>query len=193
MTAHATAPTTFIDRILTLYREQGAMQYDGEGATQMQHGAQAAALATAAGAAPALQLAAWLHDIGHLLAGIPGTPTLAGIDDRHEALGSAFLAAGFGPAVSGPVALHVEAKRYLVAANPGYRARLSPDSRRSLELQGGPMPAMDRDAFIALPFAQDALRLRAWDEAAKQPGYEPGRIEDLERLLRLVASEGRAT
>jgi phosphonate degradation associated HDIG domain protein len=193
MTAHATASTTFIDRILTLYRERGAMQYDGEGATQMQHGAQAASLAAAAGATPALQLAAWLHDIGHLLSGLPGTPTLADIDDRHETFGAAFLATGFGPAVSRPVALHVEAKRYLVGATPGYHARLSPDSCRSLALQGGPMPAADRAAFIALPFADDALRLRAWDEAAKRPGYEPGRIEDLERLLRLVASEGAAT
>ena len=193
MTPPSTESAAFIDRILVLYREQGAMQYDDEGATQMQHGAQAASLAAAAGAPPALQLAAWLHDIGHLLTGLPGTPTRAGIDDRHEALGAAFLAAGFGPAVSRPVALHVEAKRYLVAATAGYHARLSPDSRRSLALQGGPMPMADREAFIALPFAQDALRLRAWDEAAKRPDYEPGRIVDLERLLRLVASEGATT
>jgi len=73
--------------------------------------------------------------------------------------------------VVGPVALHVEAKRYLVAAEPGYAERLSEASVRSLELQGGPMSKEESDRFAAKRFAKDALRLRRWDEEAKLVGY----------------------
>src|SRR5262245_31350969 len=114
-------------RILDLYRERGAMEYEGEGVTQIAHAAQCGALARAAGASPELELAAWLHDIGHLLAGLPGTPTLEGIDDHHENRGAAFLIEAFGLGVAEPVRLHVAAKRYLVATNPGYYESLSAD------------------------------------------------------------------
>ena len=137
---------------------------------------------TRCGCHPELQLAAWLHDIGHLLAGLPGTPTLEGIDDHHERRGAAFLSEAFGPAVAEPVALHVAAKRYLVAVNPDYYERLSADSRRSLRLQGGPMSVRSR-LFMQQPFARDALRVRAWDDAAKLPQRDPDALVRLERVL----------
>ncbi|MFX5801369.1 hypothetical protein ABTE09_19860, partial [Acinetobacter baumannii] len=87
-------------------------------------------LALRAQASPALQAAAWLHDIGHLLDGETDTPTLHGHDDRHEARAAALLRPWFGAAVADPVALHVEAKRYLVATQADYAARLSADSQR---------------------------------------------------------------
>src|SRR5262245_61379617 len=95
--------------ILELYRARGAMEYEGEGVTQIAHAAQCGALARDAGAPPELELAAWLHDIGHLLVGLPGTPTLEGVDDHHESRGAAFLNEAFGPEVSEPVRLHVPA------------------------------------------------------------------------------------
>jgi phosphonate degradation associated HDIG domain protein len=162
-----------IARIEALFRERGHLAYDGEGITQWQHAWQCGQLARDAGASPALQLAAWLHDLGHLMTGLEGTPTLQGHDDRHETLAAQVLAPLFGPAVAAPVALHVEAKRYLVAAKPGYRERLSPDSVRSLALQGGPMDAAACAAFLRQPFSADAVRLRAWDEAGKLPDRLP--------------------
>ncbi len=161
------------DEIADLYARRGGLAYDGEGITQWQHAWQCGQLALQAGAPPALQLAAWLHDLGHLMTGLGGTPTLQGHDDRHEAIAARALAPLFGPAVAEPVALHVQAKRYLVAAKPGYRERLSPDSVRSLALQGGPMNAADCAGFLRQPFSADAVRLRAWDEAAKQPAWLP--------------------
>lgn len=178
-----------IARIEALFRERGHLAYDGEGITQWQHAWQCGQLARDAGASPALQLAAWLHDLGHLMTGLEGTPTLQGHDDRHEALAAQVLAPLFGPAVAAPVALHVEAKRYLVAAKSGYRERLSPDSVRSLALQGGPMDAAACAAFLRQPFSADAVRLRAWDDQGKRPdGHPPSdAAEELQALMRRVA------
>ncbi len=174
------------DDIFRLFAERGHQSYSGEGITQWQHAWQCGQLARQAGAAPALQLAAWLHDLGHLMTGLEGTPTLRGHDDRHEALAAHALAPVFGPAVAQPVALHVQAKRWLVAARTGYREKLSPDSERSLALQGGPMNDAERAGFQRQPFSDDALRLRAWDDAAKRSGWlpPPDAAATLQHLMR---------
>lgn len=161
------------DGIEALFAARGQLAYDGEGITQWQHAWQCGQLALQARAPAPLQLAAWLHDLGHLLTGLDGTPTLRGHDDRHEALAARVLEPLFGTAVAAPVALHVQAKRYLVAARPGYRERLSADSVRSLALQGGPMTPEECASFEQQPFAEDALRLRAWDDLGKRPDWHP--------------------
>ncbi len=124
-----------------------------------------------------MQAAAWLHDIGHLFDGAVDTPTLRGLDDRHEARAAALLEPVFGAAVARPVALHVEAKRYLVATHANYAARLSEYSKRSLALQGGPMPGAEAGRWCRQPFAEDALRLRVWDDSAKDAGWWPASRE----------------
>lgn len=169
--------------IVDLWARRGAIAYQGEGITQLQHAWQCGRLAAQAGAAPALQLAAWLHDLGHLMTDLDGSPTLRGIDDGHEELGGRVLEETFGDAVGGPVRLHVAAKRCLVATRPGYRERLSADSVRSLALQGGPMDAAEAARFATLPWAQDALRLRSWDEAAKVEGLGAPDFEGAMRAL----------
>ena len=157
--------------ILDLFARKGDIAYDGEGISQITHAWQCGQLARDAGAPAALQLASWLHDLGHLLTDLEGSPTVQGIDDRHEATGADMLQAIWGPAVAEPVRLHVAAKRYLVATFPGYRDRLSPDSVRSLALQGGPMDGMECVAFQANAYARDAQQLRSWDEVGKRPGW----------------------
>lgn len=173
--------------VLALFERHGDLAYAGEGVTQWQHAWQCGRLAQQAGATPALQAAAWLHDIGHLFDGAPDTPTLRGHDDRHEARGAAWLQSVFGDAVARPVALHVEAKRYLVTMHPGYAERLSADSRRSLALQGGPMERAEAEAWLQQPHAADALRLRTWDDLAKDSTAMPPDAAqaraDLEALL----------
>jgi len=72
--------------------------------------------------------------------------------------------------VTGPVALHVRAKRYRCAVEPGYLAGLSDGSRRSLALQGGPADATEVAAFESNPGCRDAVRLRGWDDAGKVEG-----------------------
>jgi len=69
-----------------------------------------------------------------------------------------------------PIALHVAAKRYVCAVEPGYLDGLSDASRLSLQLQGGPYSAPDAARFIARLYAADAVRLRRYDDLAKVVG-----------------------
>jgi predicted HD phosphohydrolase len=85
--------------------------------------------------------------------------------------------------VSEPVRLHVAAKRYLVATQPGYLASLSKASLQSLALQGGPMSEAEVEAFLAQPTAQAALRLRGYDELGKAPDIEVAGFESYRDLL----------
>lgn len=166
---------------LALLRALGESPYGGEPVTQREHALQCAALAHAAGADDALVLAALLHDVGHLLDLRFFSADGPTEDLRHEEVGAALLAERYGPAVAEPVRLHVAAKRHL-AGNPGWLSRLSDASRHSLALQGGPFTEAERAAFLALPGAADAVRLRRWDDAAKVPGAE---VPDLERWASL--------
>ncbi len=137
---------------------------------QQQHALQAAWLAEKDGLGDAMIAASLLHDIGHLVHNLGDNPAEHGVDDKHEELGQVWLQSWFGPEVTEPVRLHVAAKRYLCATEADYFAKLSPDSVLSLSLQGGPMSADEVAAFRALPQAEDAVRLRRFDEGAKVTG-----------------------
>jgi phosphonate degradation associated HDIG domain protein len=148
----------------------GQHRYGLSDINQIQHGLQAAWLAEQAGDPPSLIAAALMHDIGHMLHDLGENPAGEGIDDRHEEVGYAYLAARFGPEVTEPVRLHVAAKRYLCGKEADYFAKLSQDSVLSLSLQGGPMSAGEIAEFERLPFWREAVRLRRYDEGAKVKG-----------------------
>lgn len=153
--------------IATLLETKGRRRYGLAFVTQLQHALQTALLAEEAAGDPALITAALLHDIGHMVHDLGENPAADGVDDRHEERGHAWLARLFPPDVTEPVRLHVAAKRYLCATDPAYFGTLSPDSVRSLALQGGPMTAAEAASFRARPHAAAAVRLRRFDEAAK--------------------------
>jgi predicted HD phosphohydrolase len=111
-----------------------------------------------------LAVAGLVHDIGHLLPGVG--------DAEHADAGAEAVRAVLGEDVAGPVGLHVEAKRYLVARQGAYSDDLAPDSVASLALQGGPMSTDEQRAFERLPHAQRALDLRRADERGKVDGLE---------------------
>ncbi len=159
-----------ISDICLLFARKGGREYDGEGVSQLEHALQTAAQAEASGASDALIAAALLHDLGHMLNDQGETPTLRGVDDLHQFAALPFLRASFGDNVLEPIRLHVDAKRYLCAARSDYHDSLSADSRRSLVLQGGAYSPADAQAFIARPFAEDAVKLRLWDDLAKIRG-----------------------
>jgi gamma-butyrobetaine dioxygenase len=172
-----------VGRLAELFTSEGAADYLGEPVTVAQHLLQAGALASAAGAPDALVAAALLHDAGHLRGAGPladeaelsGRELMGGTDNDHGERGAAWLARWFGPAVTEPVRLHVAAKRYLCAAEPGYLGLLSPASVYTLSLQGGPMSDEEAAAFAAGPYAAGAVAVRRWDDAAKDPGADvPG-------------------
>jgi len=169
------APLVSLQAVLAWLARGHGLRYSGEPVTHWAHATQTAALAQRARASPALVAAALLHDIGHLAAPEDGprTPSLHGIDDHHEQLAPRLLSRLFGPDVTEPIRLHVDAKRYLAGASAGYADGLSRDSQRSLLLQGGPMSASECAAFRQLPHAEDALRLRCWDDLAKDAAAPP--------------------
>jgi gamma-butyrobetaine dioxygenase len=156
--------------IAELFASEGAADYLGEPVTQAQHMLQAAALAERAAAAPALVAAALLHDIGHITGTATGRDLMRGTDNRHSEQGADWLAQWFSLDVTEPVRLHVDAKRYLCAAEPAYLALLSPASVYTLGVQGGPMETAEAAHFKANPFALDACQVRRWDDATKDPG-----------------------
>jgi gamma-butyrobetaine dioxygenase len=170
--------------IADLFASEGAREYLGEPVTQASHMLQAAALAQQCGAPPALVAAALLHDVGHFTSAVSGHDLMRGTDNRHSDAGAAWLAQWFGEEVTEPVRLHVAAKRYLCAVEPGYLSALSPASVYTLGVQGGPMSAAERAEFEADPQAGAALRLRRWDDEAKDPAGRPPAFGYYKSLLR---------
>jgi gamma-butyrobetaine dioxygenase len=168
-----------VDEIAGLFARRGQEHY-GEDITQLEHALQTAALARRAGSPPALVAAALLHDLGHL---IDGADDWGEGDLRHDRTGSAWLAQHFGPEVTQPVRLHVAAKRYLCATEPGYFETLSAASVRSLQHQGGPMSEAEAEAFRREPGFAEGVALRRWDDGGKVEGLEVVGFDDYRSLL----------
>lgn len=171
-----------IEEIAGLFAGPGAAAYLGEPVTIGVHMRQAGMLAERAGAADPLVAAALLHDVGHLL-GVGDVP--------HSDVGATWLARWFGPDVTEPVRLHVAAKRYLCATEPGYTSLLSEESARTLEVQGGPMTRAEAAGFAAGRYAAGALAVRRWDEAAKDPAVVPPAFGHFVTMLERLAARSR--
>jgi phosphonate degradation associated HDIG domain protein len=183
-------PPSTIKDIIELFRQKGDSEYGGEKVTQLEHALQTAFLAMQEQASAALIAAALLHDIGHLIHDLPDDAPNDGIDDRHEVSGYHYLVSLFGPAVTEPVRLHVPAKRYLCAVDEGYMRQLSEPSLVSLTLQGGPMNGEEVNRFFKLPFADDAVRLRKWDDQAKVVGLPTPSLDEFADYLRQAELKG---
>ncbi len=155
------------DEVIQLFEREGHAAYFGEAVSVLQHSLQTAWLARQAEAENTLIAAALVHDIGHLLHGRAEDVATHGIDGRHEIVGDAWLRLRFGPAVTEPVRLHVDAKRFLCRVEPAYYRELSPSSIESLQLQGGPFNESAAGAFQSNAYYREAIALRRWDDAAK--------------------------
>lgn len=161
-----------VEDIVNTFRLRGASEYGGEKVTQLQHALQAAMFAEQEQGSPELISAALLHDFGHLLHNLPDDAPDQGVDDFHENTGHNALAKLFPLAVVEPIKLHVSAKRYLCTTDSNYFSKLSEASVTSLELQGGTMSAEELTVFESHSYWQDALRLRIWDDLAKDPNLQ---------------------
>ncbi|MDF1721994.1 MAG: HD domain-containing protein [Minwuia sp.] len=159
-----------VEKLFARLQVRGTGAYGLSDVSQLEHALQCAMLAEAQGGDSTLIIAALLHDIGHLATDTDEALADQGIDDRHELAGARILDRVFGPGVADPVRLHVAAKRYLCAVEPDYFERLSDDSVRSLELQGGLFGAADQSAFVAEPGHRAAIALRRIDDMAKVQG-----------------------
>ena len=174
--------------IVALYQQASHRIHSGERLTHLAHAWQCGRLAEKSGASLELQLASWLHDIGHLWAH-RSAPVADPSVQGHAAVGSRLLAPLFGTAVSEPVRLHVLAKRYLVTTRASYARKLSPQSLRSLTHQGGHLNEDECADFERQAFFAEAIQLRVWDDLGQKDGWFEITIEDaLDQLEGLMQS-----
>lgn len=136
--------------------------------------------------------AALLHDVGHLLHQLSDDAPDNGVDDHHENSAGAYLQSLFRDEVTEPIRLHVAAKRYLCAVDPDYQTQLSEPSLTSLRLQGGVMSAPEVAEFEQNPHFRAAVRLRRWDDLAKDPHCVTPPLAHFEACLRQAARAGDA-
>lgn len=169
--------------VIAVFQKRGAKAYFGEDVSMTEHCLQAAYFGQQEAAPAALVLAALLHDVGHLVEDV--LDDLAGwtADARHEEVGGRWLASRFPKEVSEPVRLHVPAKRYLCATDPGYFSKLSPASVVTLGLQGGPMTAAEVAQFELEAFYQEAVRIRTWDDQSKVAGLITPDVASYQALI----------
>ena len=155
-----------VDSIIQLYNDKGDVEYDiGEKVSQIEHGLQAADTAREKGYDVETQIAALLHDIGHLL----DAEKMAdlGIKDHEKVASDHLKELGFPDKVCQLVRNHVNGKKYLIAVNKDYNDNLSNASRQTLKHQGGPMSKKEQKEFEKGPYFQDHLNFRELDEIAK--------------------------
>ncbi len=155
----------------------------GQPVTQLEHALQTAAILRRDEPGDLeLAVAGLVHDFGQLL---PGAR-----DEMHAADGAAAVRVALGDRVAEIVALHVEAKRYLVATDDNYKAKLAGDSVVSFGRQGGVLTSGEVAAFLARPWASDAVTLRRADDRGKVEGLGVDGLDQWVPLLREVSDKG---
>ncbi len=151
--------------------------WDEESVDELDHALQAAARAVDDDADDELVLAAALHDLAH-------SPLFGDVaTGRHDTFAQEWLTPRFGDRVGWLAGAHVAAKRYLVATDPDYATTLSNVSVDSLHHQGG--AGVDA-ALAAHPWWPDALRLRRYDDAAKDPRVSGASIDSVLAVAKRV-------
>ena len=173
--------TDHVQQILAVYRELGHRRY-GESVTELEHALQTAAFARQFGEPDTVVAAALLHDFGHLQHHSGEDIAERGVDMVHENLGAAMLKDVFAPEVVEPIRLHVAAKRYLCWKSPSYLDGLSPVSRRSLQLQGGPMTLPKPRRSSAIPTTRRQSGCGAMTTWARCPTWKR-RVSTISRSL----------
>src|SRR5437879_5518880 len=163
-------PEDIADEVFALYEKYGNADYLGEPVSQLEHMSQAAVLAEEEGYDDDVILAAFFHDIGHLCVDDNEAKSMDGFGNvDHEKLGADYLRKrGFSERLASLVESHVIAKRYLTYKYPEYYNQLSEASKATLEFQGGRMTEEEAAGFEQNPDAELFIRLRYWDDKAKE-------------------------
>jgi phosphonate degradation associated HDIG domain protein len=175
------------DEVFAIFGSQGSAAYFGERVSMTEHALQAAYFARQEAAPDVLVLAALLHDIGHLVEAVPDDLADWSADARHEEIGARWLARRFAAQIFEPVRLHVPAKRYLCATDPGYVAMLSQASVVTLKLQGGPMGRAEVLQFETERFHAAAIQVRRWDDQGKVAGLKTPGLAEYRGLIKKFA------
>ncbi len=137
---------------------------------ELTHALQCARLAQLARANQELVAAALFHDVARSPLVSCQYPDLP-----HELAAASWLRPRLGEQVAWLAGAHVAAKVHLLATEPGYLERLSPESLRSAARQQSAL----QPGFLEHRWWPDALALRRWDDAAKDPSRPLGDTEEL--------------
>jgi len=174
-----------VEEVFDLYRRFGHSDYIGEPVSQIEHMCQSAQLAEEQGYDDEVILASFFHDIGHLFAMDQELENMGGFGVmRHEIIGADYLRkTGFSEKIARLVENHVQAKRYLTYKNPEYYSRLSEASKKTLEYQGGVMSPQEANDFEKDELFDLSLKMRTWDELAKEENVP---IPDIERYKEMA-------
>lgn len=156
-----------IDFIHQQFIENGHVAY-GERISMAEHMMQSAYFDEKKNSTREVVVAAFLHDFGHLILGLPEDITENGIDGFHENIGADFLRPYLPSSILDPIQLHVAAKRYLCTVKPGYMAKLSQASKDTLHVQGGIMSDGEVQLFEAETYHKDAIQVRLFDDLGKE-------------------------
>lgn len=145
------------------------------------------------GAGRDLVVAAVVHDVGHFSGALSGRELMAGTDNHHDEANGAWLGQWFGPEITEPVRLHVDAKRYpCCATDPAYYDQLSDASKYTMSVQGGEMGRAEVDEFAKRAYAESAVMLRRFDDLGKDPDARDLGLadfrEDIEAMDRTLTS-----
>jgi phosphonate degradation associated HDIG domain protein len=169
MASSTLKPEDIVNEVFALYEKHGNEDYIGEPVSQLEHMSQAAILAEEEGFEDEVILAAFFHDIGHLCADEHAASMDGFGNVDHEQLGADYLRErGFSERLATLVESHVIAKRYLTYKYPEYYKQLSEASKATLEFQGGRMTQEEAMDFEQHPDAELFIRLRHWDDKAKE-------------------------
>lgn len=182
-----------VDEIFELYSTYGNADYIGEPVSQIEHMSQAAQLAKQEGFDDEVILAAFFHDIGHICVMSTSENSMNGYGVKsHEKIGADFLRSkGFSERLALLVESHVQAKRYLTYKDATYYNSLSEASKQTLTFQGGRMNEEEANQFENDSLFDLMIRMRRWDEMAKEENAPIMDLNDLKQSAIAVLSSGR--
>ena len=171
--------------IRQLFEIQGDSEYYGENVSQYEQAAQAAILAKRQGYDEEVQIAAFLHDIGHLFPAQTEEELMEVYGRKdHESVAADWLRErGFSEKTAILVENHVNAKRYLTFIDEDYFEALSEASKQTLIFQGGRMTEIEAKEFEQNPYFELIIKMRRWDEAAK---VEAMKLPTLDHFLNII-------
>lgn len=176
--------SALIEEVCALLQSGEGKDYIGEPVSQLEHALQCAQLAYDDGADEETVIAALLHDIGHLCYD-DTTQTMGEYGVAfHEKVGAQYtLKHGFSTKIAQLIEGHVQAKRYLTGKYSEYYAKLSDASKETLKYQGGPMMHDEAVAFEQDVLFKHMLKMREWDEKAKQVGLTVMSLEAYKAMM----------
>ena len=172
---------SIVDQIIFNFSNNKSL-YIGEDLTIAEHMIQTAMLAEKNQCSDDLICSSLLHDYGHFVIEDPKQLVTDKIDGRHEIIGANYLKKFFHNEIIEPILLHVEAKKYL-SRDKKYFDSLSEASKISLKLQGGAMSDLEVKKFEKNKNYENAIKLRKFDEGAKQKNIKIKNIKDYIDLL----------